>query len=299
MGSQNGHIQVYVDRALWIDHTDSAPLPSGTIGVSSVDGSSVMVDDVIVHHIQGTLPSAQVVAPPPAANAEPFVAPADMSVDQVDPNVEPLPQQVVQISDPQVSFTVEGGSSANIDAGQCVTTAWSVQNALSVYYQGLAVASDGFIDECPGENTDFVLEVVRMDGQSREYVVSVTVQQPQGVEPEPQQGGGLPDLRVTGVGISPTDPAAGQEVWVMLTIANRGDADAYSFTVIWAPEGSFVGCSWDIVHIAAGEELVLPCNYPGYPQAGNFDWGARVDSENDIAESEEGNNTKQGPITIR
>jgi hypothetical protein len=38
VANQSGHLQVYVDRVLWMDVTDSAPLANGTVGFSAVDG---------------------------------------------------------------------------------------------------------------------------------------------------------------------------------------------------------------------------------------------------------------------
>jgi len=64
MRSYNGHIQVYVDQTLWVDYTDSSPLTSGTIAVTSQEDSQVAVDDVLVTKA-GPLPEGEVQAPPP------------------------------------------------------------------------------------------------------------------------------------------------------------------------------------------------------------------------------------------
>ncbi len=64
MRIHDGHIQVYVDQALWIDYHDASPLISGTISVTSQDGSQVAIDDVLVA-TTGPLPEGVVQAPPP------------------------------------------------------------------------------------------------------------------------------------------------------------------------------------------------------------------------------------------
>ena len=62
-GIQNGHIQVYVDKALWIDAGDHNPLPTGTIALGALDGSNVKVDDVLVTQLTKPLASVPIQAP--------------------------------------------------------------------------------------------------------------------------------------------------------------------------------------------------------------------------------------------
>ncbi|MBL6982068.1 MAG: hypothetical protein ISR58_12850 [Anaerolineales bacterium] len=62
--SYNGHIQVYVDEALWVDYTDTSPLSKGSITVTSQEGSQVSVEDVLVT-TTGPLTKGVVQAPQP------------------------------------------------------------------------------------------------------------------------------------------------------------------------------------------------------------------------------------------
>lgn len=299
LSSYEGHLQVHIDNALWIDYIDSQPLYNGTIAVSSLEGSNVAVDDVLVTRLTEPLVSDDVVAPPPQASA-PDVPPADLSLENIQPeDAAAEEQENGNAADfPQVDFTVEGGQSATIDAGQCLTTEWRVENAAAVYYQGLEVAHEGAVDECPAQSTSYILEVVSQDGQTRQFTVTVTVNQPQGGNDGGQQDS-QPDLVVQGVGIQPANPVQGQLIAVRVTIANHGNAEAAGFNVYWKPEGAtFIGCSWDVGSIGPGAELTLTCDYQGYPQPGTFNWGARVDTDNEVAESNENNNDRQGEIVI-
>jgi hypothetical protein len=65
IAGQGGRLMVYVDSVLWIDLTDPSPLTQGTIGVSSLDGSRVGVDNIVVALPTGGLPAGVVQAPPP------------------------------------------------------------------------------------------------------------------------------------------------------------------------------------------------------------------------------------------
>ncbi len=100
IAGQNGHVQVYVDSALWIDYTDPAPITQGTIGVSSLDGSRVGVDNVLVILPSGSLPTGVVQAPAPVAGVPLSVEDIEqegggMPLDDVviDENPEPPPPE--------------------------------------------------------------------------------------------------------------------------------------------------------------------------------------------------------------
>jgi hypothetical protein len=412
LGKQGGHIQVYVNRVLWIDHTDSSPLPQGTIGVSTLDGSKGAIDDVLVTALRTQLPAGVVQAPLPIANAPEPASPNDLDLGDVDLGDEPPPPPDVDQVDPTVSFLVEGGGSASIDAGNCITVEWSVFNAMAVYFRGQAVAMQGLLDDCPGTDTTYDLEVVAFDGSATEHTVRVSVSgasqsgkpdlvitgayfepdpvisgerfsahyaiQNQGdvasgpftlrwnfspgtgladcnwdndgldpgqaawgactlttfapagwssttltvdvegeidesdetnnvatptlfVEGAPQGGqpeSGEPELHISGVEINPSSPETGQEVTVTVTIYNGGDAGAGGFNVIWQPEASFVGCSWDVSGLVAGGGDTLTCTYQGYSFAALHLWRAEIDVENEVAESVETNNSHQGEIKV-
>jgi hypothetical protein len=61
VGVDGGHLQVYVDGVLRIDATDPAPLAGGSVGLGAEEGSSVVVDNIVVASLGGPLPQAQAV----------------------------------------------------------------------------------------------------------------------------------------------------------------------------------------------------------------------------------------------
>lgn len=65
------------------------------------------------------------------------------------------------------------------------------------------------------------------------------------------------------------------------TMHNAGLDPAVPCTVVWLPEGTFVGCSWDIYEHQVGvdQRETVTCQYAGYPNEGMYTWIARADSE--------------------
>ena len=81
IAKQEGKIQVYVDRTLWLAAEDRSPLTQGTIIVGSVEGTDAWVDNVMVNKILVTLPddSPAVAAIDPSQAVEPADGGADLS----------------------------------------------------------------------------------------------------------------------------------------------------------------------------------------------------------------------------
>ena len=214
VANQGGRLQVYVDRVLWMDVTDGAPLARGTAAVSAVTGSQVVVDNVLVMELGTALPGGTVQAPPPLA-AEPA---------------------------PDVLAPPDGGGLPIVDVEPEPE------------------------DELPPENPP---------------------------------GGGQPDLLVGGVSMQPNSPEQGQAMVVAVNVRNAGDGPAGAFNLRWYPQGAnFVGCSWDVTNLPAGESVDMVCEYQGYPDAGAFNWGATADADGEVAESNENNNNRSGEILV-
>lgn len=78
---------------------------------------------------------------------------------------------------PSINFWVDN---ANINAGQCTTVRWDVQNVREVYLDNQGVTGQGAQQVCPGGTTTYNLRVVRQDGgqETRQVTVTVTNQQP-------------------------------------------------------------------------------------------------------------------------
>ena len=101
---------------------------------------------------------------------------AGLQVYTAPPTPTPRPPTAVPTSAaPQISFTVNGGSSANINPGECVTIRWDVENIREVYYQGQGVTGHDQRTECPATTTTYTLHVVLMDGSTTDRTVTVNV----------------------------------------------------------------------------------------------------------------------------
>ncbi len=73
---------------------------------------------------------------------------------------------------PTINFWVDNGT---INAGQCTTLHWDVQNVREVYLNDQGVAGQGAQQVCPGSTTTYTLRVVRNDGGQETRQVTVNV----------------------------------------------------------------------------------------------------------------------------
>ncbi len=78
---------------------------------------------------------------------------------------------------PTINFSVDN---ATINAGQCTTLRWDVQNVSAVFLNDQGVAGQASQQVCPGSTTTYTLRVVRQDGgqETRQVTVTVVNQQP-------------------------------------------------------------------------------------------------------------------------
>lgn len=78
---------------------------------------------------------------------------------------------------PSINLWVDN---ATINAGQCTTVRWDVQNVREVYFNEQGVAGQGAQQVCPAGTTTYTLRVVRQDGgqETRQVTVTVVNQQP-------------------------------------------------------------------------------------------------------------------------
>ena len=290
IAGEGEHILVYVDQTLRIDFQDTDPLYGGTIAVGAANATNVMVDDIMVTKPQMSLPPFNASISPPVSNVEaPEIAGPDLAdLPSADEVVEDIVQQ--ELAGPaQVAFTIEGSKNVNINPGDCITVAWNVSNALGVYFQGNAVNANGFIDDCPNNTSNYVIEVVDFNGNISEYVVTANVS---GGEIE----AGLPELSMS---VDFSEPrSAGQPFTVVLHIHNAGSVDSGFFTAVWFSAPDVVGCSVD-VSVPAGEIIDSVCTFPGYSESGMHEWSAMVDAENEVHESNEDNNTGWGGVSVQ
>jgi len=112
----------------------------------------------------------------------------------------------------------------------------------------------------------------------------------------------IADLAIQSFVVNPTGPAIGIPVDVTWTIINQGTAAAGSFKVHWYPDAAAASpsCAWPIPSLAPGATVSQPspCNTYSYGASGTYNSKLIVDALNEVAESNEGNNTQTIPITV-
>ncbi|HSK88694.1 MAG TPA: CARDB domain-containing protein, partial [Anaerolineales bacterium] len=118
------------------------------------------------------------------------------------------------------------------------------------------------------------------------------------VVPEVQLAIKKPDLIVSEFTITPATPVMGQNAHVRIGVYNQGNAVSGPYTVVWYGLSSFASpsCSWSVDKSNAGGGRILQCDFvfnSWYPI--NKASVAIVDANNQVSESNEGNN--QGTIT--
>ncbi len=109
-----------------------------------------------------------------------------------------------------------------------------------------------------------------------------------------------PDLKVETVTFDP-DPVAYLPVNVTVQIRNQGDEDAGAFRLKWWGGKSFStpSCSWDVgTGLSAGTALNLECEFTYRSHYPSIETKATVDTEDGVAEADEGNNTWQQDISV-
>lgn len=271
LASQAGHLQVWIDQTLWFDTVDAAPIVSqGTIGVAALEGSRVVVDNVLVTRIEGTLPTGTIQAPPPLSSA-----PSASEI--VEEQSSALPSEDVEtVEEEPTSPPPETGGQPDLVVsevtytpdpvilGQPFTASYVVENrgggsagafTFLLHFHAAAGIADCSIDvdglvpgqvawgQCtrtisgdtagnyPVEATvDIEGEVAESDEQNNLATPTLTV-----VLMAEDSGGesqaALPDLAITSVLFSPDPVIRGQPFAAHVTVSNNGDADAGIFTV--------------------------------------------------------------------
>ena len=110
------------------------------------------------------------------------------------------------------------------------------------------------------------------------------------------------DLVIKDIEFVPSLPSVGEVVTILITLKNDGDTRAENFRVVWyAYELSMApACEWN--HVSAynpGEErMLVPCSFTYTSSGSNIETVAYVDLDDNIEESNEGNNTFSKMITV-
>jgi hypothetical protein len=107
---------------------------------------------------------------------------------------------------------------------------------------------------------------------------------------------GQPDLVANGMQFAPEPGQKDHAGSVQVRVTNNGSALASEFTVVWYANQDEAGCTWTVQGLGAGASKALSCPYTytsaRYPTASsNFSVWFKVDTGNQVAESNEGNNS--------
>ena len=301
IAKQEGKIQVYVDRTLWLAAEDRSPLTQGTIIVGSVEGTDAWVDNVMVNKILVTLPddSPAVAAIDPSQAVEPADGGADLSqLPESDDQAPDLPDANLpeSIPEPTVSFGAypmepdepDPASEITVPVNSIYVLEWSVQDATGQFLDGAACLAAGSEAEAALDDTRRELEVIGWDGASYNYYVDITV----------TDSGNVvlagPDL---GIQVTVT-PQEGRDVIVSIEVSNTGSTQVDDNQIYWyAHERSGVADFMDNISVPAGTSRAMDFVYT-YGARGTMHWGARVSTEPLDADIDQSNNYVSGTVTI-
>ena len=321
-----GHIQVYVEQSLWVDYTDTAPLPNGTIAVTAQEGSQVAVDNVLITKI-GPLSTDIVQAPPPMEGQPDLDMNSEnnggLTLDEIDIVDEPGTGQ------PDLVVLEATFDPAHVISGQPFTANYVIQNqgdaAAGVFTllwkfheaTGIGVCSWDYdslgagetvwggctktTNAQPGESpttltVDFEGEVPESNESNNILSPTLYVTQDGGDEAET----GQPDLVVLEATFDPDPIISGQPFAANYVIRNQGDAAAGAFTLLWKfHEGTGIGvCSWDYDSLGAGQSVWGSCTKTTNAQPGQSPTNLTVDFEGEVTESNENNNILSPTLNV-
>jgi hypothetical protein len=116
---------------------------------------------------------------------------------------------------------------------------------------------------------------------------------------KPPEVSDMPDLVASGMQYWPSPAQNAQPIDIQVKVTNSGTASAGSFTVVWLSNQSLPGCDWSISGLGAGESETLNCQFTYSGNATASYWTTLiVDSASQIAESNEGNNSRDVTLKV-
>jgi pSer/pThr/pTyr-binding forkhead associated (FHA) protein len=223
-------------------------------------------------------------ATPTPAPGEPTSTPTPTFTDTPEPEDTATPPPTT-VPPPLVEFFQASPSS--IDAGGCTTLQWGkVQNATEASIEpGIGgVGTPGSQTVCPPETTTYLLTATGPGGTT-EASTTVTVI------------GGLPDLAIDSVTFSPDPPVAGQDNAVQIAIQNVGIGAAGAFNWQWQA-GSDALFDGRVYGLDAGGSTVVTLVWNPLAPYDNLSTEALVDSDDEVVETDKGNNRYVAAIQV-
>jgi hypothetical protein len=208
--------------------------------------------------------------------------PTETATPQPEDTATPVPTTVPP---PYIEYFQSSPSTINV--GGCATLQWGrVTNATeaSIEPEIGGVGTPGSEQVCPLETTTYFLTATGPGGTSQ-AATTVTVI------------GALPDLAIDSIAFDPSPAVVGQETKVQITIQNIGAGAAGAFNWEWeaSPQDIFDG---RIFGLNAGDSSVVTVNWTPGEANDRLTTEARVDTADEVAETDEGNNTHTAIIQV-
>jgi putative hemolysin len=107
---------------------------------------------------------------------------------------------------------------------------------------------------------------------------------------------GEPDLEATDIDWFPSDPDAYDNIELIGTVTNIGDADSGSFENTIYLQG-VPQCTWPVSNLSPGQQSQHTCSV-GTLASGDYFVSVEADSNDDVDESNEGNNNRNEVMTV-
>ena len=305
VGVDGGHLQVYLDGRLLIDAVDPNPLPGGAVGLGTVSGSSVQVDNILVAALRGPLPDLQVVgdsadaAPAPESVDSGPVQPVDTDGFNLELTGVTYPERIDTGDTFDVAFTIANTGTRSVGS---FTVAWlSAGDRCETSTEGMAPASvielgcrapayaasgdyewtaaadsTGMIDEGEQEDDNLAAGTVTIGSPAVEVATD-------------------PNLVVSWFDLDPPFPAPGEPVDFRFGVVQtesrwNGGLPAYELRLV--ADDDTVAC---IASIPAGDTSGV-CTLPALGAEGEYRFRMELDALDAVEESNERDNT--GLITI-
>jgi uncharacterized protein YraI len=111
---------------------------------------------------------------------------------------------------------------------------------------------------------------------------------------------GTPDLVASGMQYWPSPAKNNEPVSIQVKVTNSGNAPAGSFAVSWLSNQNAPGCDWTVQGLGVGASQNLDCEFTYHGNATASYWITLVvDTGNQVAESNEGNNSRDGKLQVK
>ena len=188
----------------------------------------------------------------------------------------PLPEETLP---PPPIVEYFQASPASITAGTCTTLQWgkvSGATEASIEPDVGGVSTPGSTTVCPAETTTYILTATGPGGDTRASTVV-------------EVSGALADLTIDSIIFDPNPPTQGKEAVITIAIRNAGMGPAGAFNWEWraGTDASFDG---RLRGLDAGETTVVTVRWTPAAAYAALDTVARVDTANEVPESNEDNN---------